>query len=394
MRIKLKNRSKTSHLSLDELKELKSKYYSGENVNSLVKKYRINVHANSLCSSFPLILSSEKVCIHCDSNMYFVPPLKNTPNKKEYYCMTCRHVEGVFVCECTQCVKLKYEKKKKYEVERILEVKNKKDYVLSVREYPNSPSFDKLSIKEKVYLGALLRVGLDEKHLLISLDYGIPNDFAPMLAYRELIIAVLLDRKIITPYTFDNDRSNNRYRDFSITIHYDICISDVDKNKKELIISLMYPEKVPLHKWDETIDLLKEVQINEAIEYMMLTLQQFSLPIFEIEQKHEILFMKILEKYSQGQLFNFIYSMIKDLAAYSKSNYQKYIPISNYLHKKILDRFEYATMNKWNISNYRRAWQGKQTELSKLVSNRLLDIGESSFYQLVDSEIVILNLKI
>ena len=239
MSIKTKNRSKTSHLSPEELKELKSKYYGGENVNDLVKKYRINVHANSLCSAFPFILSSEKICKHCNSSMYFVPPLKNMPNKKVYYCIECQHVEGVFVCECTQCMKLKYEKNKEYEIERILQVKKKNDYVLSVREYPNSPSFDMLSIKEKVYLGALLRVGLDEKHLLISLDYGIPNDFAPMRAYRELIIAVLLERKIIAPYTFDNNASSEKYRDFSIKIYYDVCINDVDKNKKELIISLI-----------------------------------------------------------------------------------------------------------------------------------------------------------
>ena len=82
MSIKTKNRSKTSHLSPEELKELKSQYYGGENVNDLVKKYSINVHANSLCSSFPFVLSDEKTCKYCNSSMYFVPPLKNTPNKK------------------------------------------------------------------------------------------------------------------------------------------------------------------------------------------------------------------------------------------------------------------------------------------------------------------------
>lgn len=379
MRIKTKNRSKTSHLSTEEMENLKSEYYAGENVNGLVKKYNIDISANNLCSAFPFVYSLKKICKYCNSFMYLVPPPKNAQKREEYFCTTCQHTESIFGCECIQCMKLKHELRQQFETTRLLQRKKKKDSTLKIREYPNSPSLDMLSIKEKAYLGALLRAGLDKKYLLIGMDYGIPQELAPTHEYRELIVAELLERKIISSYISSNQISS----DLIGKTLYDICISDVNRNKEDLITYLMYPDKISLNEYGNTIILLREVQLNETIEYMKLTLQQFELPMFESERRYELLFMQILNSYSQAQLFNFIYSAIRNQAAYSKTSKQRYIPISNYIYKKISDRYEQARTNNWKITNFRRAWEGKQTELSKLVSNRLLDIGESSFYQVI-----------
>ncbi len=381
MRIKTKNRSKTSHLSTEEIEDLKSKYYAGENVNGLVKKYNIDISANSLYAAFPFVLSSEKVCIYCGWNMYFVPPPKNAQHRKEYYCGTCHHAESIFGCECIHCMKLEYESKLEFETTKLLQRKKEKDSILKLREYLNSPLLSMLSVKEKAYLGAVLKAGLDRKYLLIDLSHGVPDELAPMHEYRELIVAELLERKIITTYIPSRNIDDKVARDLLGKTLYDICISDADKNKEELIIQLMYPEKVSSNFKNDAMSLLKEIQIYEAVEYMMRTLQHFNLPIFEFEQRYELLFQQILNEYSQGQLFNFIYTAIRNQAAYSKIGKKEYVPISNYIYKSISGRFEKARMDNWKIINFNRV--GRQTELSVLVSNRLLGLGESSFYQLV-----------
>jgi len=383
MRIKIKDRSKTNHLSIDEIENLKSEYYAGINTKLLVEKYRIDVHPNSLYNTFPFIKSPAKTCKYCASDMYYVPPSKNAKNREEYFCTTCLHAESIFGCDCRHCKGAKSDAVQEDEVARLLNKKKVSNSNLGVGVYIGSPSFNMLSLKEKSYLGAVLRAALNKKYLLIDMRYGIPSELAPTQEYGELIMAELLTKKIITAYSPGKNVALNIANDLYGKILYDICIDDADKNKEELIAFLMYPNKITPELEIEAIDLLKEIQINEAIEYMMLTLQQFNLPTFEFEKRYEILFFQILSGYSQGQLFNFIYIAIRNQAAYTKKYYQGYIPISNYVYKSISDRYEKARMHNWEIINFRRAWKGGQSELSKLLSSRLLDVGEDTFYQVL-----------
>ena len=58
-----------------------------------------------------------------------------------------------------------------------------------------------------------------------------------------------------------------------------------------------------------------ELQVNEAVEYMMLIIQKFYFYTFNAEEKYRILGLQILVQYSLGQLFNFIYTAIRNQAA-------------------------------------------------------------------------------
>lgn len=383
MHVKTNYRSKMSHLSIEEIENLKSAYYAGVAVGSLVEKYSLDIHPNSLYLAFPFVVSKDKICKYCNAKMYFIPPPKNAQTREEYFCTTCHHVESIFDCSCLLCNNTKHELKQEVETTKILQSKKIRESALKPREYTTSPSFDMLSVKEKAYLGALLRVALDRKYLLISMDHGIPTELAPIKEYRELIMAQLLERKIITAYTLSKNTSEQVIRNLMGKTLYDICVSDVNKNKEELITHLMWPGKISINAYPSTVILLKEIQIHEAIEYMMLTLQQFDLPIFKSEQRYILLFMQILNAYAQSQLFNFIYTAIRNQAAYRKKVHQTYIPIANYIFISISDRFEKARINNWEITHFRRSWQGQQTELSKIINNRLLNMGESVFYEVI-----------
>ncbi len=381
MQSKHKNRTKTSHLSLGQIENLKSDYYSGKNTKDLVKKYNIDIHPNNLCSTFPLVKTPDKRCKYCKSIMYFIPPLKNSKNRKEYFCTICLHKESLFGCKCNQCLTAKGAEILKKETERYLDKKTSKEKKSNIREYPESPSFAMLSVKEKAYLGALLRAHLYKDFLLIDLSNNSTQIFAPTAEYRELIIAELLDKKIIAPYKPEKEESQEIINRYSYGALYDICINDANMNKAGIISSLMYQDKVSFSDEKEVFGLLREVHLHEATEYMMLMVQKFNLYVFDAEDKYIILFSQILNRYSTSQLFNFIFTAVRNLAAYRSKNYKEYLPMSNYIYKSISNRYEKAQMDNWKITNFTRAWKGPQSELSQIVSNSLLDIGESAFYQ-------------
>ncbi len=377
MHRKLQNRYKTSHLSASEVEMLKQAYYHGEKVDSLVKKYNIDIHPTNLCSTFPLIYSPEVRCKYCNSGMHFVPPLKSAKSRKEYFCTVCEHTEGILVCKCNQCLIHKGEKKVKKEIGKFL---NKKK-ILHTREYPYAHILESLSIKSKAYLGALLRTNLHKEYLLVDLGENPSHIFAPTEEYRNKIIAELLEHKVLIPYKPVKNTDYNLLESYSHGMLYDMCVADSEKNKLEIISSLMYPGQVAANKEYEAYELLYEIQIYEAIEYMMITLNQFSLYPFEIEQKYILLFTQILNDYSESQLFNFIYTAIRNFAASSYKSSSKYRESSSYIYKSISSRYEKAMQHNWDITNFRRSWYSQQSEISKLASNYILKLGDLGFYE-------------
>ncbi len=362
-----KHRIKTHHLSSKEIENLKSEYYAGVNTKELTLKYKIDISPNNLVHTFPLVKTVSEQCKYCKTDMYFIPPSKANKNRKEYICTVCHHKESILGCSCKKCLYQKAIEKADEQKKKSLNNKKNRDTVLTIREYPNAPLLSMLGIKERLYLGALLRVHLFHDVLLIDLNY------APTTEYRNKIFTELLDKHIIIPYKIRKNESSEILEKYLQGELYDICISDIEKDKRELVTELMYPENSNLSYLNQDIlRLQEEIQVNEAVEYMMLIIQKFDFYTFNAEEKYRIVFSQILKGYSLGQLFNFIYTAIRNQAAYSKQRCQQgYIPIANYVYKSISDRYDRAQNLGWNITSYNRIYGAKETELSKLFNSVL-----------------------
>ena len=233
---------------------------------------------------------------------------------------------------------------------------------------------DTLSIKDKAYLGALLHASVLKEEAVIDLSQGIPQELAPTQIYREDIVASILKKGTMV-VLIEKEEMCPVYQKLLYRVHF----KDTDKALEEL----MYPEYVLESERAEALVLLREVQLYEAIEYMLLILQKFHLPEFRLGQRYRLLFLQILKTYSLGQLFNFIYTAIRNQAAYRQVNTGTYVPLANYIYKKIIDRYEKATLEDWKIMNFDRVWGWQQSELSKLVCNRLMNLGESAFCEVI-----------
>lgn len=370
-----KYKTKLNHLSHEELESLKSEYYSGENTKGLTLKYNIDVAPSSLFRTFPLVRTENIKCKYCKIAMYFIPPVKTNRNRKEYICTSCQHKESILGCRCKKCLYQKAINKEDTRKKKSLQSKKNKETILTTREYPNAPILSMINIKERLYLGALLRTHLHHDCLLIDLNNNSAQSYAPTAEYRDNILIELLEKNIIAPYRINKNESAEILEKYMQGELYDICISDIDRNKRELIEELMYPDNSSLSYLYRDIHILQEeIQINEAIEYMMLIIKKFDFYTFDIQEKYRILFSQILKQYSLGQLFNFIYTAIRNQAAYSKKEcHQGYIPIANYIYKSISNRYEKAQDKDWNITSYNRIYEAEETELSKLIKGVLQD---------------------
>jgi len=254
----------------------------------------------------------------------------------------------------------------------------------------DTKNIDDIYIVHKIYLGVLLRTFSFDNHFLIDLASNSHKTLAPTNEYSQSIIRILKVNNIITPYiALENDSEKLKNKCLSGQI-YNICIHDSNVSKKELLSNLMFPNKASsdLKDGDILIHFLIEIQYYEAIEFMMFTIEKFKLYTFDVDERFEILFFHILIYYSLSQLFNFIYMTIRNIAAYKNKEVGKYIPMANFIYKGISDTYEKAKLNKWTIINFNRPRELPQTELSKIISNDMLVIGESSFYEVITTELL------
>ena len=239
---------------------------------------------------------------------------------------------------------------------------------------PYSKTLSNMHIVHKAYLGAFLRTQPLTKHFLIDLDSDALQPLAPTEAYRTVIIRSLFDNNLIEPaQKLQNDDSHL----------YALCIAGTGEKKKEILMELMYPQADSQTAADKTIlhHLLTHIQYHEAIEYMRYTLEAFHLSTFDADERFKIFFTRILEDYSLAELFNTIYHSIKELAVHTMKNPDASVQVSHFIYKGISDRYEKAKFNNLALDSFHRPAKLPQTELSKIVSNDMLCLGDSAFYR-------------
>lgn len=267
--------------------------------------------------------------------------------------------------------------------------KHNKDYLNENQDEKNflgNGYIDELYIIHKVYIGALLRICPLKDQFLIDLNTNSIHSLAPTEEYSNFIIDLLINKNFISPYQTPS-RSKQVYIFEDL---HNICINSIENNQNELLKKLMFPEKVSPMSDDGNILIhyLNELQSYEAIEYMILTIEEFNLYTFEVDERFEILFSRILIYYSESQLFNFIYTAVRNLTAYKSKNPNKYIPMANFIYKGISNRYEKAKLNKWTITDFNRPNKLPQSEVSKIVTDYMLGIGETYFYQPITWELL------
>lgn len=361
----IKYRNRIYHLSKQEQWKLTCEYYRGIYVKNLIEKYKINIGVSNFYLTLRLVETSTQICPYCKTNMYCIPPTKNTYHSmlKKYICKTCKHTINCGKCKCHYCFDQK---------QKIAFTKRQKQ-----NSHKNSDSgfhdglidINELSFTEKIYLGAIIRAHLPTKRCRFTISRN-NNNFAPSYLYSQEILSFLIDRGVI----FQVDSS-------LIGVKFAINIQNICK-KNQIIYDLIYPKKI-LNKNSEILEVVRKLQVYEAIEYFsLIAINKFSLDFIqetEIEEYFYELFVLILENnYATAQLFYFIYSALRNYAAEnacSPTSLNAYTKIYN----NILNLYKKAQQNNWEIQGYSRQYITKPSALFKVIAFDVLGVGENLF---------------
>lgn len=372
-----------SHLTPEELCQLKEKYYGNGKVKDLISEYDLNITPSNLYKYFPDEESIED-CIYCKVKM-MKPSISKSDmlysfRANKLYCPSCNH-SNEKSCSCKNCLTAISRERENQ--------KNKKFEILSKmidKKSSETVSIEKATLFEKICLGALLRNCLDEDLITIHPFSNFLNPYAPFDKFENDII-FNLERKGFIKVDLNN--SINEYSIYYLNenecqvtsnfqnLYYKINFESEDQSLIDVINSLINPE-VDL-SIDESLEIWRLIGLNEIYEYMNITCNNLFNIDFHNGPKTELVFKDLLNKFSVGQIFNIIYS---------RSNYALRIQVEKGIYSRhaantiiplVSSYSEKAINGNWTLNNYNRPKNNKESMLSDFFFGRILKIGEKGF---------------
>ena len=381
------------HLSEEEISQLMSRYYSGEKVKSLMQEFKIEgVQSGSLYKLFPDIEQEER-CPYCDVPMYSKAVSKTEYSsryrlKQSKVCKLCQHTiaydrwnDKPLQCQCKDCTKLlelrREEKRREGERRR-----NRIQEIIADTR-PKAKKFETLTIKEKIYLGALLRANIAEDNRHLKPLYQSTDKLAPTEEYTTKIARYLYDQELIyfSPDHLDGITLIDDKR-FSWSLSYcsfSINLTSESYSIAEILELLQYPEMIDSKDVLEAYEVWTEIAFYEGLEYLYKKLDYFELPSEYIGDKSKQSLLKALESCSVSELFNHIWSAVKNAAAQNQRKEINRRHAVNMIAGSITRRVERALSDGWDIKGYHRDYELPQSIISELMGNRLLRVGEKVF---------------
>lgn len=403
------------HLSDEQEKELRERYYKGEKSKDLIDEFNI-CFGNKI--SFPKILTPiecEYICEYCNINMFKI--FKARYGRDEQYiikCYKCNHttngvndkIDDSYLgygrypktmkrnnCNCENCNKKMNElfnkmnefDKKIRELKQRLKIK----WFNKLLDYENSCEFkpkifEQLSSKEKILLGAVIYNCISEDFTEIlplfecldeSFNYDLSND----------IYDILLNCKLIKP-----NKNNDAiyYRVFPKTNHIDFnnLYAKFDLNLKSEILSysdiikFLFRGDILINNYEAVALWCEHVNLI-CIEYLKYTCLKVFNKHFEPSEKSKTYIFQLLMNFSAAQICSMIYNSTNQILRLQKEKYINDKHACNLILKFTIKYGENAIKNNWNINNSYLEKKLKIPFISNYFFERVLNIGDDFFYK-------------
>ena len=365
---------KLSHLSAEEVKTLRNRYYQGESTNKLIKEYGISARPNNLYKLFPPE-EVEEFCEYCGVQL-----VRNCVSKSAYqwrndsdiYCPVCGHKPHVH-CRCENCI---HEEQELADFQRML---------IEAAYSQNRPAvkLSELTFEQRVFLGTLCW-GLGDENMSIKPYNGANVILTPTDDLRSQVYESLNRDDIITvspasPLTaFEAEDENFPYRYFVYEVQYSLNLA-IETTKEELFSKILNPTCYPFNR-EEALQLWKKIAIAECLEYLGLQLHRVSFPFHPGDKTYKM-FEILLDDFSVAQIYGIIWRAVAEAS-------KLYLERERVLSKKhaantvigFCERYAgRAKANGWTLKGYNRPRELPQSTLSSFFYNRVLGIGDAGF---------------
>lgn len=374
--------NKLAHLSQDEIETLMARYYNGEKSTLLVQEYNIDIKNSLLLKTFPLKIHNDKLCPFCNIPMISQRESKSTYTsrwrKEKIFCEKCNHEYDNAYCRCSNCKDLQI-------INRQIIDNNKREIILDYWKTLLPVQIEKLTLKDKLYLSALIRANMSEDLTNIAPIAESKITFAPTLEYQRKIITYLLNKEIIfispdtsiESITIENDHITT-YNQMETTFKLNVC-EETYKSTITSLLNITYFESITS---EERKELWLEIGLYECLEFLYAIIQEANLPTNQIGDKTILSIQEALSSCSISEVFYFIhYSVEKAIVFYQKEKISKQHAV-NSIPNRILKIKEKALVENWK-TKYGRHKQYSQTEISKAFFYKILPIGNKGFEEVI-----------
>lgn len=388
--MKNKYQDKLSHLTKEQIEELMTRYYNGEKNDSLIEEYNIDIRNSLLSKTFPMKTHLDIICPFCNIPMVSQRESKSASSWscEDIFCEQCFHKYNTSFCYCENCKENKkiLEEIKKQE-EKILN-DEKREIILNtyLDECSDPVNINDLSIKDKLYISALLRTSLSEDLQYISPISSTKSKLAPTEKYKINVISHLRKESIIL-FSPNTSLDSVITEDNEIVSYYPMDATyklNVDEEHYDSIIqNLLQFNCVEDINNEIKIELWTEIALFECLEFLYAKMKEYNLPIEHIGEKTITAIKESLNSFSISQNFNFIWRTVKNAAAfYQKDNISKKHAV-NTIAGGILRSCERAKAEGWDVKGYGRDYNYSQSIVSEIFFDKILKIGDKGFTSMI-----------
>lgn len=401
-----------AELSETQVKSFIESYYKGGKVKEPLMALGVKENFKHIHELFPPEVL-EETCEYCGKNLLKKRLARNNTNeeaiKASVYCPNCNHKPRIEKCDCEKC----RQKPERLEGERR---KTIREYWGKERE---GVEFEKLSFREKVFLGSVLRTSCEEDLKTIqparkSITKIVPREGNLLW---EMMNSLAANRALVpSPEApidaFDlDDNFPSRYYPVWMQFNLNLKWPYSDFSLYLRLVSPTYYSKSDAHS---ALQLWIEIASYECIEYLGYQLDLFGVK-YEIGEKTRAVFSSLLKYYSVSEIYSIIWisvasvareklisnteklkelvfqkvsdgktdgldeSVNKKLDAY-KSYVEKKENFGEYVMAYCQDFGNYSEKKKRRIGQFDRLEELPQSEVSEFFFNQVLKIGDNGFY--------------
>lgn len=293
-----------------------------------------------------------------------------------------RYSQPSWTCpECTER-EINEAKAKELEVQRN-QIEIIKRYFSSISSSPIN--INEVSFENAVCLLSLIRGGAEEDLSFIAPLWTFKQPLAPDQDFGIELVRQLYQQNLIrihpdsSPDAFEFEGNNIKW----VYLNRLKWAVPVDNNTNTAIEFVGRVETVfqnmnwPNHWYDEQLSFSRKIALHECLQYLKVCLEEHSFT-FTPGDKTILVFSSVLEDYSIGQVFNFIWRAAKDAAAFYVREKVPKQHAANTVVGSIQRQAEKARAEKWEIKPYRRDFRCPQSLISQVLFNAVLQIGEDS----------------
>lgn len=367
-------------LTADTIKEISKRYYGGEKATDLVKEYDLDIRPNQLYKLFPPIESAQ-LCEYCN-----VPLVMDAPSKERLqlygkgnglYCPKCHHRPDDALCRCEGC------QKKRLEAKNIAREKIIEKYGSRAPEQ----RFSTLSFREKVYLGAQLRLLLQEDMYTIEAynERGTDIPLAPTEEMMDKIYETLFDNDIIlvdehsdVEAFVEGDQFPSQFYVYKVMYRLGLVFPEA---KNDLFVQIFGPTYFDYDTIEDAYAMWVDIATEECIEYLQYQLDEAGFGS-DVGQNTRHLIRSLLDDFATAQIFSIIWRETANAAKYYLSHRGiTKTHAANICVHGIRTFSEKALNNGWDLTKYNRPYDMPQSEVSTFFFNKVTRLGDNGFTQ-------------